>query len=260
MGDPFFVADKISGIDSWYEGVGGSSYAGSVDEYTDSLGQRVSATSTYTGHIVDTTPASDSGALIEACKLVPNPSPDEYVAVYLDQPRPGNYCAYHTYTSCSSSSTSSQMVVSVFYNLDGDTGGCSPDDSVTGHSQGLAALGNLSGHEFSEARTDPQLTAWIDANGQETLDKCFFLFDDPFVTFSNGTQWKIQSNWSNSAHDNGLGKELTGWRKLQRHRPVIARRDGIRWPCHKCRLAHKKSIRDLATTFHAPLPENFQGR
>jgi hypothetical protein len=209
-GDPSFVADKISGIDSWYEGVGGSSYAGSVDEYTDSLGQHVTAASTYTGHIVDTTPANDSGALIEACKLVPNPSPDEYVAVYLDQPRTGNYCAYHTYASCSNNSTSSQMVVSVVYNLDGDTGGCDPGDSVTGHSQGLAALGNMSGHEFSEARTDPQLTSWLDANGQETADKCFFLFDDPFVTFSNGTQWKIQSNWSNYAHDNGIGKELTG--------------------------------------------------
>jgi hypothetical protein len=207
-GDPSFVVDKISGIDSWYEGVGGSSYAGSVDEYTESLGQRVSATSTYTGHVVDTTAASDSGALIEACKLVPNPSPDEYAAVYLDQPRTGDICAYHTYASCSSSSTSSQMVVSVFYNLDADSY-CYAIDSETFHSQGLAALGNASGHEFSEARTDPQGTAWIDSNGQETADKCVRLFDDPFVTFSNGTQWKIQSNWSNYAHDNGIGKELT---------------------------------------------------
>jgi hypothetical protein len=209
-GDPTFVADKISGIDSWYEGVGGSSYAGSVDEYTDSLGQHVSAASTYAGHIVDTSPASDSGALMEACKLVPNPSADEYVAVYLDQPRPGNFCAYHTYTSCSSSSPSSQMVVSVFYNVDAPDSGCNPGDSVTGHSQGLAALGNMSGHEFSEARTDPQFTAWIDSNGQETGDKCDFLFENPVVTFSNGTQWKIQANWSNYAYDNGIGKVRTG--------------------------------------------------
>lgn len=204
-GDSSFVADKIDGIDSWYEGVGGSNYAGSIDEYTDSLGQEVSATSTYTGHVVDTTTASDSGALEEACKVVPNPSADEYVAVYLDQPRPGDWCAYHTYTSCGGTTNSSHIAVAVFYNLDNDAG-CSPNDTETGHSQGLAAIANMSGHEFSEARSDPQLTSWLDSNGEETSDLCDFWFADPYVTFSNGTKWKIQANWSNYANDNGLGQ------------------------------------------------------
>lgn len=208
-GDPAFVGDKISGIDSWYAGVGGSSYTGSVDEYTDNLGEQVSASSTYTGHVIDTTVASDQGAMTEACKVVPNPAPDEYVAVYLDEPRPSNFCAYHTYTSCGTNSTT-QMEVAVFYNLDGDSG-CDPQDSVTGHSQGLAALANMNGHEFSEARTDPFFTAWYDAsNSWETGDKCDFRFPDPFVTFSNGSQWKIQANWSNYAFDNGLGQDSSG--------------------------------------------------
>jgi hypothetical protein len=201
-GDSAFVADKITGIDSWYEGVGGSSYAGSVDEYTDASGEQVSATSTYTGHIIDTTAAADSGAIAEACRLVPNPVPNEYIAVYLDQPRhSGGFCAYHTYSTCTNTST--LIEVSVFYNLDGDSG-CDPNDTVTGHSQGLAALANLSGHEFSEARTDPVFTAWT-TRGQETSDLCWDEFASPFVTFSNGTKWKIQTNWSNFAYDNGLG-------------------------------------------------------
>lgn len=205
-GDPSFVGDKISGIDSWYEGVDGSSYAGSVDEYTDASGNQVGAASTYTGHVIDTTAASDSGAINEACTVVNNPLPNEYVAVYLDQPRTGGFCAYHTYTSCANSNT--QIEVAVFYNL--DDGSCNPLDNVTGHSQGLAALANMSGHEFSETRTDPLLTSWYDSFGMETGDKCESVFPDPFVTFSNGSQWKIQANWSNYAYDNNLGQEDGG--------------------------------------------------
>lgn len=204
--DPSFVGDKISGIDSWYEGVGGSSYAGSVDEYTDASGNQVSAASTYSGHVIDTTASSDSGAINEACTVVKNPVANEYVAVYLDQPRTGVFCAYHTYTSCADSNT--QIEVAVFYNL--DDGSCNPLDNVTGHSQGLAALANMSGHEFSEARTDPLLTSWYDSFGMETGDKCENVFPDPFVTFSNGSQWKIQANWSNYAYDNNLGQENGG--------------------------------------------------
>ena len=205
-GDSSFVGDKISGIDSWYEGVGGSSYAGSVDEYTDASGNQVTASSSYTGHVIDTTAGSDSGAPGEACKLTTNPVPNEYVAVYLDQPPPGGFCAYHTYVSCANSNT--QLQVAVFYNLDG--GSCNVLDNVTGHSQGLAALANMSGHEFSEARTDPFFTAWYDTFSQETSDKCESVFPDPFVTFSNGSQWKIQANWSNYAYDNNLGQESGG--------------------------------------------------
>src|SRR6266850_1727657 len=36
--DPTFVGDKISGLDLWYQSVGGSDYAKTCDEYTDSSG------------------------------------------------------------------------------------------------------------------------------------------------------------------------------------------------------------------------------
>lgn len=202
--DSSFVADKITGMDSWYEGISGSSYAGSVDEYTDAAGDHVTATSNYLGHLIDTSAASDSGAITEACTLIKNPVPNQYVAVYLDEPRPGNACAWHTYTTCTNN-PNQQLEVAVVYNLDGD-GGCDPGDTETGHSQGLAAIANVSGHEFSESRTDPQFTAWFNLNGEETGDLCDFLFTDPFVTFSNGSRWKIQANWSNYANDNGLGQ------------------------------------------------------
>lgn len=40
------------------------------------------------------------------------------------------------------------------YRLDGDSD-CNPADTSGLHSQGLAAIANVCGHELSEARSDP---------------------------------------------------------------------------------------------------------
>jgi hypothetical protein len=84
-----------------------------------------------------------------------------------------------------------------FFNLDGDPG-CDPQaPSSLGHSQGLSALANVSGHELSEMLTDPQLNAWYDQKGAENSDKCAWTFNG-FVTIGSQS-WKIQGNWSNAA-------------------------------------------------------------
>src|SRR5579871_4683456 len=36
---PSYTGDEITGMDKWYSGVGGTSYAATVNEYTDSAGQ-----------------------------------------------------------------------------------------------------------------------------------------------------------------------------------------------------------------------------
>ena len=56
------------------------------------------------------------------------------------------------------------MQFGFFWDLDGDSG-CDPQSTVAGVSQGLAALANVSGHELSEARTDPRSTGWYDDSG-----------------------------------------------------------------------------------------------
>jgi hypothetical protein len=91
-----------------------------------------------------------------------------------------------------------------FFNLDGDAG-CDPQDTSGLHSQGLAALANVSGHEMSEMLTDPHLDAWFDASGAENSDKCAWTFGTPLLTFSNGSQWKVQGNWSNNAFNRSTG-------------------------------------------------------
>lgn len=199
--------DKITGLDSWYNGFNGSNYAKTSDEYTGTNGT-VGAATSYGGHVIDTTTASGGGStsaiLAEVCKVIgtPDPSGNGYYPVYVDIPR-GNagYCAYHSVGTCSGVT----VQFAFFWKLDGDPG-CDPQSSVAGESQGLAALANVSGHELSEARTDPANPgAWYDSSGQENGDKCAWTFNVPFVTFSNGTDWKIQGEWSNKAFTAGTG-------------------------------------------------------
>ena len=202
-----FVGDKIVGLDSWYTGFSNANYAKTSDEYTGTNGQ-VGATTSYGGHIVDTSTASGGGStaaiLAEVCKVIANPDPsgNGYYPVYVDLPR-GNagYCAYHSAGSCGGV----PVQFAFFWHLDGDPG-CDPQDTTTGHSQGLSALANVSGHELSEARTDPASPgAWYDSRGQENGDKCAWTFNVPSVSFPNGTSWKIQGEWSNAAFNAGTG-------------------------------------------------------
>ena len=200
-----FVGDKISGLGSFYTGMSGSGYAGTSDEYSASNG-RVGSTITYAGHTLDlsagpTHAPRTSAVLDEVCKVFPSPTPGGYYPVYTDLPRGhAGYCAWHSAGSCNGIT----IEFAFFFNLDGDPG-CDPQDNTTSHSQGLSALANVSGHELSEARTDPLLNGWYDSSGAENADKCAWAFNSASVPFKNGTSWKVQGNWSNNAYDNSSG-------------------------------------------------------
>ncbi len=203
--DNTFVAHKISGLGQFYTDMSGSGYAGTSDEYTAGNGQ-VGSTITYAGHTLDlsvgpTHAPRTSAILDEVCKVFPNPTPGGYYPVYTDLPRGhAGYCAWHSTGSCNGIT----IEFGFFFNLDGDPG-CDPQDTTTTHSQGLAALANVSGHELSETRTDPLLNAWYDNGGAENADKCAWSFGHPVVTFKKGSTWKVQGNWSNSAYDISSG-------------------------------------------------------
>ena len=203
-----YTGDKISGMDTWYSNIGtvsggsGSSYEATVNEYTDSSGHQVSTAVTYGGHITDATSLpkhlSTSAVLSEVCKVIGSSAvPNGYYPVYVDRKRGGaNYCAYHSWGSCGGT----PVEFGFFFNLDGDAG-CDPQSTVSGESQGLAALANVSGHELSETRSDPNGNAWYASNGSENGDQCAWTFGGPYVTFLDNTHWKIQGNWSNEAND-----------------------------------------------------------
>jgi hypothetical protein len=130
-----------------------------------------------------------------------NPVTNGFYAVYTDIPRgTSNYCAWHSYGTCRNGT---QIQVAFFFDLDGDPG-CDPQDMLKLQPQGLGAIANVTAHELSEARTDPELNAWYDSSGEENGDKCAWTFGGT-VTLNNGTQWKLQGEWSNNANNTGTG-------------------------------------------------------
>ena len=90
-------------------------------------------------------------------------------------------------------------------NIDG-IAGCDPAQPLLGHSQGLAAVANVTAHELSETITDPRGAGWFDSGGAENGDKCAWTWSPSGpMTFSNGTRWYVQGEWSNAAYTAGTG-------------------------------------------------------
>ncbi|MFI5143748.1 MAG: hypothetical protein ACHQQS_00280 [Thermoanaerobaculales bacterium] len=201
---PTYTGDIISGMDSFFGGFGNSHYAGTTTQYYQVSGgttQYIGAGSTYLGHYIDgsTAPSSalsTSQVLAEACSATGNnPDASTLYLVYTDTTAGNaNYCAYHTWGTCSNGKA---VQAAYMPNLTG-VAGCDPGNlyNLSG-SQGLRALGNVSAHELSEAITDPRGTAWYDRSGNEIGDKCAWIFSGP-VTLSNGGVWQLQEEWSNA--------------------------------------------------------------
>jgi len=206
-----YTGDKVTGIETFYAGFNNSAYAQTSDEYTGTNGQ-VGPGSTSAGSWTDTNPASGGGStsaiLNEVAKQVAahslklDPAGNNYFPVYTDLPRgSAGYCAWHS----AGTINGSRVEFAFFWKLDGDAG-CDPQDTSGLHSEGLAALANVSAHELSEARTDPASPgAWYDGSGAENGDKCAWTYGPPLATFSNGSQWKVQGEWSNAAYTAGTG-------------------------------------------------------
>jgi hypothetical protein len=201
-----FIGDKVTGLDYLYSHVGGSGYAHTNSEYSDGSGT-VNTTGISKGSDITDTSATPSGApsttqvLQEVARVTNNsPVPNAYYPVYSDQPRgSAGYCAWHS----SGTINGIRVQFGFFFNLDRDPG-CDPQGPTNiGHSQGLSALANVTGHELSEMLTDPQLNAWYDQRGSENADKCAWTFNG-LVTIGNQS-WKIQGNWSNAAANANSG-------------------------------------------------------
>ena len=217
--DPTFAGDKITGMTSFFQGWGNSGYAGASIEYTglNYTGQsdQVTAASTYLGSVIDPSPAPTAvpapdvmalSVVSEACKIVGVPDPTTLYVVFATTRRgTAGYGGFHTFDSCKHH----PILVSLILNLDGDADFDPQDNNITGHSEGLAAIANATAHELSETITDPRGNSWYAVNHMgENGDKCAGsenIISFPYVTFSNGSIWHVQGEWSNSAFDAGTG-------------------------------------------------------
>jgi hypothetical protein len=198
-----FAGDKITGLDTFFGGFGGSDFAVTNTEYSN-----ISTGMAYIGHVIDPTepPARKaltvSEAVAEACSVTGN-NPDASAVYFLYTSTTAghvNYCAWHSWGNCSNGKP---VQVAYMPNLDG-IAGCDPGGPNLGHSQGLTALANVTAHELSEAITDPRGSAWYDSGGQENADKCAWVFPSQ-VSLKNGSTWQAQGNWSNAHYNAGTG-------------------------------------------------------
>ena len=201
--------DKISGMTTFYSGISDTPYLHTNSEYTQSGGAHVSPTVSWLGTTTDSsaTPSKDpgtSGVLAEVSKMITSPVSNGYYPVYTDIPRgSAGYCAWHSWGTAHGV----PVQFAFFFKLDGDAG-CNPDDPGTIHSQGLEALANVSGHELSEALTDPRGAGWFDRQGAENADKCAWTFGGNVSI--GGQSWKIQGNFSNNAYNARSGYDGAG--------------------------------------------------
>jgi len=208
---------KENGLITFLSGLAGSHYITTGNEYYDGSGY-LSGGGTYTGYHQDTTASpslnTSSGTYLilnEVCKETGNnPDPTTLYLVYTDvaQNSSVSYCGWHSYGYCGGHITYFAYIPNLDMDPWTDGSSCHVNDYSTGHSQGLASEASVSAHEIMETFTDPQLNNWYDndpSGGQEIGDKCAWAFPPSLTTLSNGSQWKIQMEWSNRAFLNGTG-------------------------------------------------------
>lgn len=205
-----FRGDKITGLDYLYSHVGNTPYLHTNYEYTDGSGHVGLGVSKGTdlNDWTGTPPSapSTSQVLAEVSRVTGgHPISNAYYPVYSTGRRgSAGYCAWHS----SGTIGGVRVQFGFFFTLDADSG-CDPHAPTNlGHSQGLSALANVSGHELSEMVTDPRLNAWYDSAGNENSDKCAWTWKG-LVTLGT-QQWKIQGNWSNAAANAHTGYANVG--------------------------------------------------
>lgn len=209
--DSAFAGDTIDSVDGFLAGFGGSPYAGILKEYATQEAKATSA-STYLGHVFDPTPPpshalSPEETLDEACKIAgDHPDPAAIYMIYTSTglAAPVEFCAYHTWWTCAGGAP---VQAAYMPNLD-RVRACQIKDTLTHRSPGTAAIINSTAHELVETITDPRGEGWYDAQKDftgEVGDKCAYVFGRRAVTLANGTQWQLQTEWSNAAYLKGKG-------------------------------------------------------
>ena len=114
-----------------------------------------------------------------------------------------SYCAYHSWTTGTASS--SLLYANMPYAMT-VPGACGSGQSPNGDPAADSEISIIS-HEHNESITDPLGTAWYASNGYEDGDKCVWNFGTPIGGSSgaeynqviNNNDYYLQQEWSNAA-------------------------------------------------------------
>jgi hypothetical protein len=218
-----------NGVDTlltrFFQGVGGSSWAGVVTQYYDTVnganhfitnpaGQLAGTWYDDASAIHDNLSSADYAA--EAGRAVAHfnggaPDPNANYIVATPQKfndagfNAGSYCAYHDYTSTSTYPGVTPGVAFTVMPYVANLGsGCGA--GLVNTPGTLDGVTMVAGHEYLEAVTDPTVFSgggsggWVDTIGNENADKCAYVTVGPGsvtnVTLSTGT-FPVQGTWSN---------------------------------------------------------------
>lgn len=209
-----FVGDKITGLTSFFQGLGGSQWLNTLRQYPDGVNS-FTTHSSWMGYYTDSITEPPTGlltgtqVLTEVCAVLTNhnvtPRSDAVYVVYDTAQSPsigGNSVADGQHFSGSCNQVTIKFAI--IYNPTNHT----RTNDTRYHSQITSDLADITAHEFAETVNDPLLNAWytLDTSG-EVGDKCNLAYSptNPYVTLSNGSIWKIQGLWSNSANDANTG-------------------------------------------------------
>ena len=213
-GDPNGVANRLH---YFLQGIGGSSWANPLKQYTSASGNFTNPTGQYRGWLRDTTalPTSPTqsqmaAAAARAAAYVGDYSynaqffvtlPNGHIDAYTSSARA---CAWHHYTyaggngswvtyTALSYTPYVDRIYRSSYNVSCGGG------MVNGSAGTLDGVTINAGHEYAETVSDPGLNAWYDASGLtgEVGDKCSWE-NLANRTLANGYSFPVQPLWSNS--------------------------------------------------------------
>jgi serine protease len=226
--------------EAFFNGIGGSTYAASQTQYCDNViepwanpvagatvlgGMLCSQSAHYVGNPtgvlrgtwddnVNPVPAQPNDAAIQAevaraaAHFGNTTAASNANAQYIIDTPQGNstsgfrttWCSYH---SLAASAYGGLAYTNFPYITDAGPG-CGANFVNPGAPGRLDGVGIVAAHEYEETITDVRPgSAWTDSTGEETGDKCAWIFSGPGamtnVQFSTGT-FAVQSEWSNNAN------------------------------------------------------------
>ena len=193
-----FPSDAVSGLTSFFNGIGNSGYLGVARQYL--RGAAVS-TGSVTNLADGTRPPSQVTAATLGAEVgrLTRQKPDPlgiYFVFTSNFPTGANFCAWHD-----AATVGGRRIAVAYMPNTSSAPGCDAGNQFgLPWSAGTRSLANVTAHELLETITDADPNtrpAWLDAAGQEIGDKCAWMFSAP-VTLSNGSVWQLQQEWSNA--------------------------------------------------------------
>ena len=223
-------------LESFFTGVGGSSWLNSVTQYCQGVASGTyfcsgSGTAAgnkagmFAGYWFDNTSAAPTrpkqsdlaNEALNAASHFGNTGVGNNASVqYVIATATGNnssgfgtqYCAYHSSTS--SSLTGDVAYTNLPYITDAGSS-CGANFNGLGPNAGISIV---EGHELAETVTDQfPSSGWLDSGGSENGDKCAWISSGQGaaadVTFPNGSTFPVQSLWSNAFNSDAGGCVLS---------------------------------------------------